>query len=844
MFLNLTKLSFDNISPVGGNNQKPNTLETLAAPGAALGATALLGKGFHDVAKINNKFTAWDKALSQDRTAIDQLLAGSGESDETINKMRASRDKKYARKRISRLAPGEIREMSAADGQKFMDTYINGARDITQSKVLGLRAGDINLRKMQAAGVLGEIQRHLTHHIKNISPIQAVKDIPILRNNIRNNLNHHSINHYKLYSDPSTTLNDLRKHHIEETFHKAGPEHSEFLKNVNLPENEGFLNNLLRSYRNKFGPEAYNVAKKDILANTKGLKGAGTVLKMLGNNRATVLGTGRAYHQTVPAILNKILSKRLPILAGAGALTAATGYQAYNKLKNKQGEDNDLAVDLGASAGVGLGAGLVGYNVNRGLNPSKNIAVTYGMASPEYGSWDIGSGHKNPGEALFNLLQEAKANDPSLKKFNLSQIIRNQAGIVDPKQMKERYNVIADTGIGHFGEHWNARLNKGKEQHPDFFDHSNHRPYESRVGIMTDLFHSQNDNMSGSTFNGLRRGDHAFYYGNESEQLKQMQRRGINTVKTNKTFTPLVLNSAIESSRDTRPKEVVLDNLANERPELAQHIKELHGKKIVTISGSGRGDFVAERAIELSDALKKRGINNVKIIALTAGAGSNPEVRKYLEKWPNIIPIHGKLDNASFVGLQRIADVHMGSTGTSSLTESMMQSGGHNVVPPVWGAHTKDVPVNPNEPRGPWEQKTFYIENSLADRNKPEHWPDRGAFPPFPNTDEWNAGNREYAASMPGGLHLEDDPNKIIDFLQDEEALAKSKVDAFNRAKIVNKDIDKGRKAMPKAIFDIAKKNIRRQRIRGAAGALAGLGLTGGSIAAWLDHEKSKKNKR
>jgi hypothetical protein len=29
-----------------------------------------------------------------------------------------------------------------------------------------------------------------------------------------------------------------------------------------------------------------------------------------------------------------------------------------------------------------------------------------------------------------------------------------------------------------------------------------------------------------------------------------------------------------------------------------------------------------------------------------------------------------------------------------------------------------------------------------------------------------------------------------------------------------------------------------------APGALAGLGLTGGSIAAWLAHEKSKKNKQ
>jgi hypothetical protein len=793
MFLNLTKLSFDNISSVGGNNQKPNTLETIAAPGAALGATALLGKGFGDVAKINNKFTTWHNALNQDRIAIDQLFAGGA------------------------------RQLPPDYAQRFMDTYINGARNITQSKVLGVNAGAILLKNLQLGAVLGRIKEHLGYHIKNRSPIQAIKDIPILTAGIKENLNSGPINHYKLYSDPKTSLNALRKHHIEDAFHNEGPWSTQFLEDVNLPESEGFLKNLLNLYRSKFGQNRYEEIKKKILSNTKSLDGAGTVLKMIGNNRATVLGTSRAYYQTIPAILNKILSKRLPILTGAGALTAASGYHAYNKLKNKQAEDNDLAMDLGTSVGAGLGTGLVGYNVNRGLNPSRNIAVTYGKSTPDFGSWNIGSGHSNPGDALFELLQEAQKEDPELRKFNLSKIIRNKAGIVDPAQLKPNYNIIADTGIGHFGDYWDDSLNTGKRQHPEFFDHSNARPYNSRVGMMTDMFHTSDKTMSGTTLPGLRKGDHAIYYGNSSgPQLSELQARGINTIRANKTFNPLMLNSAVEAARDMTPKEVILDNLLKSRPELTEHIKELHGKKIITISGSGRGDFVGQRAIELSNELEKRGIKNVKILALTAAAGENAELRKALQAIPHVIPIHGKLDNKTFVGLQRIADVHMGSTGTSSLTESMMQSGGRNVVPPTWG-----------------QQYGFYENGSLADRWR--GWINGEAF--IPHTDHWNKGNREFAASMPGGLHLEDDASKIVDFITNDEAVAKAKVEAYIRARIVNEDIDLGRKAVPKAIFDIAKKNITKQRLRGLAGTIAGLGLTGGSIAAWLAHEKAKKNK-
>ena len=769
--------------------KKDNPLGSLALPIGAGAATGVAAKGFHDISKINNQFQNWNKTLTADRTKIDQALASGA------------------------------RQFSPEQAQQFIDNYINGARGITQSKILGVRAGNIGLANIRKGVILSRLKEHFGWHLKNRSPIQGIKDIPKVVTDIKERLGKdYSANHYKLYTNPNITLNDLRKHHIEEGFNANGPWSSEFLKSTDLPEDDLFLKKLMNKYRATFGREKYDAIKKTLLANTKSLEGAGTVLQMLGNGRSTVLGTARAYHQTIPPILKKVLSMRAPLLLGGAALTAASGYHAYDKLKNKQADDNDLIADVGASLGVGAGVGSTMKGVNTALNPSRNIAVTYGKMNPEYGSWDIGSGHSNPGDALFELLQQSQKQDPSLKKFNLSKIVRSPSGIVDPKQLKDSYNLIADTGLGHFADYNNPDMNAGKKQHGEFFDHSNARPYESRVGIMTDMLHSTDHSMSGSTFNGLGKGDYALYYGADSPQLEGLKARGVTPIKTNKTFTPLIKNDALATARDTTSKEVMLDNLVKDRPELADKLKDLHGKKIITISGSGRGDFVAQRALEISDELERRGIKNVKILALTAGSGTNPAIQLALKNEPHIIPIHGKLPANTFVGLQRIADVHMGSTGTSSLTEAMMQAGGQNVVPDVWG-----------------HEYGHYIPGSIADRWK-EVLPTKDV-----STDHWNRGNREFAASMPGGLHLEDNPSKIVDLIQNDAALAKSKVDAYHRANMVNADIDEGRKAMPKAIFDIAKKNVTKQRLRGLAGTIAGLGLTGGSIAAWLAHEKYKK---
>ena len=116
----------------------------------------------------------------------------------------------------------------------------------------------------------------------------------------------------------------------------------------------------------------------------------------------------------------------------------------------------------------------------------------------------------------------------------------------------------------------------------------------------------------------------------------------------------------------------------------------LKGKPIVAISGSGRGDFVASRAYDLAFHLRKIGDKNTAIMVMTGG---NPEksqdIRKILASVPDDmkhrIHIIDRLPQKSYVQtLRGPADdprfVHWGSSGASSSMESLL-GGGKTLLP-------------------------------------------------------------------------------------------------------------------------------------------------------------------
>jgi hypothetical protein len=106
----------------------------------------------------------------------------------------------------------------------------------------------------------------------------------------------------------------------------------------------------------------------------------------------------------------------------------------------------------------------------------------------------------------------------------------------------------------------------------------------------------------------------------------------------------------------------------------------VRGKKIVAISGSGRGDFVGERAKQLSEHLKATGRNDVLIIG--AAAGGAEDAAKLTQGLDNVV-ILPSMPRKKFVDVLRGSDLHYGSSGASSFAESMM-SGNRFVLPRSW----------------------------------------------------------------------------------------------------------------------------------------------------------------
>jgi hypothetical protein len=124
--------------------------------------------------------------------------------------------------------------------------------------------------------------------------------------------------------------------------------------------------------------------------------------------------------------------------------------------------------------------------------------------------------------------------------------------------------------------------------------------------------------------------------------------------------------------------------------------------RIVTIVGSGRGDYTVERALALTEALNRKGIDNVRVVPLLGNyvddANLAPGEKFRLtnifadrfDKLDDRIKSLGALYGDKATGsikpyelLQMIADVNLGSTGTSAISETA-HTGALTAIPRDW----------------------------------------------------------------------------------------------------------------------------------------------------------------
>lgn len=115
-----------------------------------------------------------------------------------------------------------------------------------------------------------------------------------------------------------------------------------------------------------------------------------------------------------------------------------------------------------------------------------------------------------------------------------------------------------------------------------------------------------------------------------------------------------------------------------------------NGNKIVSIAGSGRGDYVINRAAHLLDSADRLGLKGVTAVPLFAGYGgmdlTQDEVSHIIKKIEGAdkrIVGMGNLPGDVYNLLQRISDANMVSTGQMAVSEAA-NSGNLQYIPRSW----------------------------------------------------------------------------------------------------------------------------------------------------------------
>jgi hypothetical protein len=511
-----------------------------------------------------------------------------------------------------------------------------------------------------------------------------------------------------------------------------------------------------------------------------------------------------------------------------------------------------LTQDDADTAGLGVvGAGMVGHGVHTMARPL-DVGITWG----ERPVW--GQGHKGPGKVLNNLLTQYQT-DPRSGGFRLTQAIRGADGVVAPKQVSRyngidtmrnvrgrKFDVLFDTGMGSgIPGAW-----AGDMVHPNSSIFEKIRYNISRpsarmgghVAYMTDVAKGDmaGQTTSGSSGKGSRTRGTGF--------LDAMRRKFMpNTLKdtfltygtpgivkdnpefinmrTNNLATPLLDRGAVENLRGLPGRNNILDEILT-HPELKltdanrKLLSDLktNGKRVLVISGSGRGDQVSVKALRTQATLKRMGLaDKVQVVALNAGADKYTPFAKLVQKHPDIIDF-GFIPNKVFTRIPGLADLNWGSTGTSSLYESL--------ATPVPFAQTADaerwrkLEMRAISRKGlPFAQEAGLAKNPgeldqlLKSLGRVE-------------LDKWNAGNKMLAKSV-GGAHELQTPKQVIDTLMAQSPATMHR--ATSRAKAMQRALIDSQESLSSTHFPaIFQRALRHKLMRGAGWAGLGSALIGG----------------
>ena len=787
--MSLTKLGFD----VNIDKKQKEQAKTWTTPAVAAGLTAASFKAHSDVTKARNMLDTWDESLKSYREIA------------------------------------KNRTLTIEESEKAIDTYVAGGRKLSRARVLGVPVGKgiITGGRVITEGTPLVVQDIM--HVAKPDKVPAANYSQLKS----------TIDHYKMYGDKNISNESFRTHHIVKGLEQ---EYSTELKDKKIFTDE--INKILHSPTPNTRQKITDIAKINPAAGkivNKAVTGSGGGLgeaKRITGDAKGIVSTPEIYRSQV----------HLPVNVLKGALTAAkvvgvpvTLGLAYRKIKDsfkKEAAKKDVIEnDTNAAGAIGttvVGGGMAGLGAHAIKNAPKGIAVTYGtMTDPKNPARSVGSGHKMPATAIV----EAIESDPRFKGQKVDVLNRDDYGIF--RGTNKKYNTVIDTGLGaHLPSEDNKFFN------PTRFTHGHDMPKnfktQSHVRYLTDMVDEKGHNF-GATWNwgGKNKGTVMSYGPN----TKHMQDQGAKLLHVGDSLGPALHASKMEvASRVPRHQDVVLNDLADIvvksapkkaietkgfRDELAQQAKGLRGlrgKEIISISGAGRGDYVTGRAHELQGELRKNKMDKTHgVLAIPSGAATESGTNliksdKAIGRMPKVM---GDLYNEA----QSISKVNWAATGTSGLSESLVQ---RNVqaIPSHWGYRNVK-----NKTTG--EMEEIITPNSIAGKQD-ELMKKHDLVGHNANVDIWNEGNMQFAHKQPGVIKANNSQD-IIDILKNKPELEKKTQESIGRSTKLKGDYYAARTKMLDVIHETVQGNIKKTRLKGAAGLAVGAGI------AYLGAEKVKE---
>jgi hypothetical protein len=360
---------------------------------------------------------------------------------------------------------------------------------------------------------------------------------------------------------------------------------------------------------------------------------------------------------------------------------------SYRKDDDEGKSPNILKNTIIGAGGLGLAAGSTKFFPGKDKLQNKNlITITSGHLKPPVFRSDTGAGHTSPAESMYEALirqpeilsKKLRAQLVLNKQLPDDQVVQIHKSPTGDKMHKNLGGITIDSGFGIYDRH--APSNDFKVNNENFI-HAAVDPYSKKhsYSYIAEPPESKNtpikpkgklDRYLGKLYDMFVEQKHGnrIFYGQNPGDIKG----GFNA----RDFSPFVSDEVIDRAMyekapnraDTIKK---LINLAEQSGD-AKTVSVLQdalakNKKIITVSGSSRGDYVALRTRQLAKELRRQGLSDTHAVIALMGSAKQEALQKFIEN--QNVASFAKMDRGLFTAAQNIADAHWGSTGAASLAE-------------------------------------------------------------------------------------------------------------------------------------------------------------------------------